>query len=304
MKAGLPYSFVATVATVATVAVIVTLGGLWILGPNDRLPPDHDARLATAIRDIATLADEAAERGALVDEKLASIETRLTQLEIALARQRADETSGDADGSGSATERSASGTDPLIARIDELTERLEQIEGHPFLAGNAAPPDGLVKGIEQERASFSPDRLIGEPDTPEPGDHGTAWASAQPNGGEEWIEVYFDPPVVADGVVIVESFNPGAVARVEVARDTTLRQVWSGHAPSTEPLRHFIVEFRTQTVAAVRIWLDTTRVEGWNEIDAVGLVTHSGTQWATGASASSTYASSYGDAGLEPTDRL
>ncbi len=43
---------------------------------------------------------------------------------------------------------------------------------------------------------------------------------------------------------------------------------------------------------SVKVYLDTQRVTGWNEIDAVQLVGRDGAeQWASGASASSTYAS-------------
>jgi hypothetical protein len=41
----------------------------------------------------------------------------------------------------------------------------------------------------------------------------------------------------------------------------------------------------------VRLFLDCMKVPGWNEIDAVGLVDKTGAvHWATGATASSTYA--------------
>jgi hypothetical protein len=41
----------------------------------------------------------------------------------------------------------------------------------------------------------------------------------------------------------------------------------------------------------VRVYLDTAKVPGWNEIDAVELIGRDGTrQWAVSATASSTYA--------------
>src|SRR5690606_17284480 len=52
--------------------------------------------------------------------------------------------------------------------------------------------------------------------------------------------------------------------------------VWSGTAaPTTEKARIFYVTFAATSypVDAVRIALDSRAVPGWNEIDAVGLVT-------------------------------
>jgi hypothetical protein len=47
--------------------------------------------------------------------------------------------------------------------------------------------------------------------------------------------------------------------------------------------------------SSIRIYLDTTRVTGWNEIDAVEVVGRDGTrQWATGAQASSFYGQDFG----------
>ena len=49
--------------------------------------------------------------------------------------------------------------------------------------------------------------------------------------------------------------------------------------------------FELLEIGRVRIELDSPGVNGWNEIDAVGLLDESGvTHWATSATASSTYA--------------
>ena len=45
------------------------------------------------------------------------------------------------------------------------------------------------------------------------------------------------------------------------------------------------------TAQSIRVYLDTAKVPGWNEIDAVELIGRDGTrQWAKSATASSTYA--------------
>ncbi|MCA9014284.1 MAG: Ig-like domain-containing protein, partial [Planctomycetaceae bacterium] len=58
----------------------------------------------------------------------------------------------------------------------------------------------------------------------------------------------------------------------------------------------FEVKPETKLVSqSIKVYLDTTRVKGWNEIDAVQLVSSNNSrQWATKASASSTYATRAG----------
>ena len=57
------------------------------------------------------------------------------------------------------------------------------------------------------------------------------------------------------------------------------------------------------TASRIRITLDTSKIAGWNEIDAVELVGQDGSrQWATDARASSTYATATGAVG--PLDGL
>jgi hypothetical protein len=47
---------------------------------------------------------------------------------------------------------------------------------------------------------------------------------------------------------------------------------------------------------SIKVYLDTARVPGWNEVDAVELIGKDGSrQWAKRASASSTYADLSGD---------
>jgi hypothetical protein len=57
---------------------------------------------------------------------------------------------------------------------------------------------------------------LGAPDTfPRDCDCNEAWASEEPDLGAEWITVAFPNPVDARSIVVVETFNPGAVVRVD-----------------------------------------------------------------------------------------
>lgn len=148
-------------------------------------------------------------------------------------------------------------------------------------------------------ASWSVDQLTGPPDVAAPGDNVRAWASTTQDGQEEWLLLEYERAVKATAVVVHETYCPGAVFKVAVF-DANGREVvaWQGNDPtpptatagvSTIPLN---VNFR---VSRVKVYLDSVKVAGWNEIDAVGLVDNSGkTHWAMGADASSSYGAQIG----------
>lgn len=143
-----------------------------------------------------------------------------------------------------------------------------------------------------EVKGFGPEQATGAPDTHRPGDHGTAWAPKTRNGGVEWLQLSYGKPVSADGVVIYATHHPGAVVRVTfIGDDGAETELWSGEDP-TAPEAAMGVSFIPLdgvTVECIRIYLDCSKVSGWNEIDAVGLVSGDTTHWASSATASSTY---------------
>ena len=134
-------------------------------------------------------------------------------------------------------------------------------------------------------------QLTGAPDVPVPGDHSAAWASLEEDMGEVTVDLDYATAVRVDAVRIHETFNPGAVARV-YAKDPGGRWdlMWEGRAETRESIRWFEPSASTSyATISIRLVLDTDRVPGWNEIDAVELVGDGRRQWATGATATSTY---------------
>jgi len=155
-------------------------------------------------------------------------------------------------------------------------------------ANGAAAPSGA--------RSWGPEQATGEPDTETAGDLSTAWASLTPDDQDEWLQLEYERPIRPVAVIVHATFNPGALGRVTMSRaDTEEVDAWKGADPtpagsdkgvSILPVK---VDFETKLI---KIHLDSKRVEGWNEIDAVGLVDQMGkTHWAVRATASSTYAS-------------
>lgn len=110
------------------------------------------------------------------------------------------------------------------------------------------------------------------------GDNGRAWAAKAADQGEEWIELTFARPVRATGVRVVQSFNPGAVVRIEVIDAANVATVvWRGPdttAYAKNEVGVLSVNFPATAgeVARVKIVLNEKAVAGWNEIDAVQLV--------------------------------
>jgi serine/threonine-protein kinase len=127
---------------------------------------------------------------------------------------------------------------------------------------------------EYDAASSAARQILGPPDVyPAHGDDARAWASEDPDGGPEHVHVVF-PPVRARAVVIVESFHPGAVARVDDLSSPAAPVVlWEGRAAPHGAARVLTVQLvEPRTITELRVVLDTTRVPGWNELDAIGLL--------------------------------
>jgi hypothetical protein len=162
-----------------------------------------------------------------------------------------------------------------------------------------------IKSIRVKGVSWSPQQAAGAPDTPTVGDQTSAWASQSSDGGTEWLILQYARAVVPRQVEVYESCGPGALFRVTVFDDGDREiEAWSGADPTpatpaassgaTVPVSTIPVSLNVST-RKIKIYLACDKVPGWNEIDAVGLVSDKGErQWARQVQASSTYASSFG----------
>lgn len=144
--------------------------------------------------------------------------------------------------------------------------------------------------------AWGPEQATGAPDTwPDSGDLKTAWASETADGQREWLELTYKDAVRPAAVLIYETYNPGAIDRV-TGYDANGKEVqlWAGDDPTpagSEKGISVIPLHPDFDLKRIRIYLDSPKVPGWNEIDAVGLLDAAGTtHWADSATASSTYA--------------
>jgi hypothetical protein len=145
------------------------------------------------------------------------------------------------------------------------------------------------------KRSWGPEQVTGEPDTPQAGDHSTAWAASTADGQDEWLRLRYRRAVTPTAVHVYESYNPGALYRI-TATDSSGREteIWLGEDPvpvgsgmgkAAVPVA---TGFQTDCIT---IYLKSSVVRSWNEIDAVGLLDSSeNVQWAVSATASSSYA--------------
>lgn len=148
-------------------------------------------------------------------------------------------------------------------------------------------------------ASWSCQQASGAPDTQGAGDIPTAWASASQDTGTEWLLMEYAKVVTPKEVHVYETYNPGALFKVAVidAEENELT-AWEGVDPtpvgSGRGTSKIAVSLGVPT-KRVKIYLASDKVPGWNEIDAVGLLSDADEmQWAKKVSASSTYASGRG----------
>lgn len=215
------------------------------------------------------------ERRASVGSELEELREELNELRAALERLRAD---------------------PQLPGIagDKIP-----IEGDVYLPPRAEPPV-TDSGSNAGAVRWDVAQLLGAPDTFADGDSPTAWAAKAADGGLQWVEVEFDVGPAAQSVMIRETFNPGGVMKVE-AQDPAgnFRVLWVGEDPTDASPGELYVDLDAATsgTEVVRITIDTDAVTGWEEIDAVGLVTAEGIRWAIAARASSSYSEVYAAGG-------
>jgi len=164
---------------------------------------------------------------------------------------------------------------------------------------------------QKQYTAWGVEQLIGEPDTDGYGDQRTAWASASQDGQEEWIMVDYPESVTPASVEVYETYNPGALTKVSIF-DALGREVvvWEGTDPIQPPAAGGVAKIPVSTIWStkqVKIYLDSAKTPGWNEIDTIGLVDTAGTtHWPLNATASTAYGGRESSrmSGVTPYDTL
>ncbi|MCA9676542.1 MAG: hypothetical protein KC464_16030 [Myxococcales bacterium] len=145
----------------------------------------------------------------------------------------------------------------------------------------AAPPPVMWAATVREASSeysdgsWSAAQVLGPPDVyPVAGDQVSAWASRGADDRVETLEVGLAAPHRLSAVEVYETFNAGAVSRIElIGVDGSHQVAYDGAAAalgSAAFRRHVEVGCTDVAITAIRVTIDSPAVPGWNEIDAIG----------------------------------
>lgn len=121
------------------------------------------------------------------------------------------------------------------------------------------------------------EQVLGKPNKiPAYGYSPCAWSPAKPDNPEgEWIKVAFDKPMKIHQIVVAENLNPGSISKVAVY-DIIEKEYVVYNNPNVGALnakaRMFSIMYSSEfEVRAVKIFLSTAKVVGFNQIDAIGI---------------------------------
>jgi hypothetical protein len=136
-----------------------------------------------------------------------------------------------------------------------------------------------VRGVSTQYSPtvWSARQVLGAPDVyPEHGDNSLAWASEHADDRAEWIEVGYASPTTISAVEIYETFNPGAIDRIELITAYGNKvEAYAANAAAPGRDAHIArvdLACTGEPIVGVRVHLASAAVPGWNEIDAIGVV--------------------------------
>ena len=137
-----------------------------------------------------------------------------------------------------------------------------------------------VVGVSSQKAkakeAFSPEKVLGTPNALPLGQiSDDAWIPKK-EGSNEFIEVRFARSLIAQQVTVVENFNPGSITKIEVVDTRGERHVvYTNEQPGQLPETFRTLQARfpaaTYRTIGVVVTMNTAKVEGINQIDAIGI---------------------------------
>ena len=179
-----------------------------------------------------------------------------------------------------------------LAKLESRIDDLESVSSDTARIVNQALDEKEARLAAMPKPSWSAAQATGAPNTATAGDQATAWAPAAQDGGEEWLELTYAEPIEAAQVLVRETYHPGAISKVCVILENGAEiPIWQGTQEAVPgPIDRIFPAPGGLLARGAKVYLDTQRVPGWNEIDAVALIDRGGARhWAAQASASSSY---------------
>ena len=194
----------------------------------------------------------------------------------------------------------------VVAELEEPITKLELIADRQQFLSYSTSGKITAWQLPQPKRGWGPEQASGSPDSAS-GDQSTAWASATEDNQFEWLVLEYADSLTPVEIQIYENFNAGAIEKI-TAFDTeaTEQTLWELPEEGEQPKSQFgILTLPLEMngkLKRIKLYINSAKVAGWNEIDAVGLVDHKGKlHWATAAAASSTYADRQGRGELQFT---
>jgi hypothetical protein len=127
---------------------------------------------------------------------------------------------------------------------------------------------------EYSNPDWSAKQAVGKPDTATCGDQSTAWASLH-SGGKDWLSLTYDKAVIPTRIVIFETYHPGAISLVEVLDESgnAITVYQADPAIVDQCPNEMVIDVRDVKfpVRIVKVTIDQSNHNGWDEIDAVAL---------------------------------
>ncbi len=125
---------------------------------------------------------------------------------------------------------------------------------------------------------YNANQILGKPSKlPAIGNSPCAWSAASDASPvEEWIKVGYKNPVAIRQIGVAENFNAGAITKI-YAYDPQDKEylIYINQKDTTHVtgrmLNIYLKESTAFKVAALKIILNTRRISGWNQLDAVGI---------------------------------
>ncbi len=131
---------------------------------------------------------------------------------------------------------------------------------------------------EKYTKEFRAIQVLGRPNKlPQFGSSFCAWSPATRSDTlSEWIKVGYKMPIHVRQIVIAESLNEGTVEKIYLYDESDKGyKVYENHKTDTVAtlgrMLHVFIPMTSYKVKAVKLVLNTTRIKGWNHIDAIGI---------------------------------
>ena len=163
---------------------------------------------------------------------------------------------------------------------------------------NVLDDQKIARSLSSSPTEWSASQATGPPNVDEAADDQRAWASLTEDDQPEWLRLTWDEPVEAIAIMVVETFNPGALVKVTTGDSDPFSEsivLWKGKDPVSPDSQRGVAVIPLKgkrKLTNITLHLDSPGVPGRNEIDAVALVEFTTGQslWADKAEASSSFA--------------